>query len=276
MVYLYSHPYASKQMLERDLGLSLPTISQNLRDLESQGLISQGGQLQSTGGRRPISYRFEPTSRLALGVKVGLKQTNICAIGLHGDIVDKRQFKGRYRNTDGYFTRLNAAITSFVRDQEQGGSKVLGVAFAVHGLISSDGASISFGKILNNTGLTLETISQGLDLPSMIIHEADASAMAELWFDPDTHDAVCIYLEDRPGGAIIVNGKLYQGPNLCNGTIGHMRVVPGGELCYCGQRGCMDCYCSPDYLLGPTNDPSHFFKSLRKGDQEETRRFDRC
>ena len=87
----------------------------------------------------------------------------------------------------------------------------------MQGIVSADGQSITFGKIMGNTGLKLSELSHGLNYPSLMIHDSDASAMAELWFDHNLKDAVCIYLERRPGGAVIVDGSLYQGPNQCNG-----------------------------------------------------------
>ena len=50
--YLYANGPATKQVLERELGLSLPTITQNLRALEQEGLVGKGEQLGSTGGRK--------------------------------------------------------------------------------------------------------------------------------------------------------------------------------------------------------------------------------
>lgn len=41
----------------------------------------------------------------------------------------------------------------------------------------------------------------------MMIHDSDASAMAELWFDSTLTDAVCVYLERRPGGAVIAGAN---------------------------------------------------------------------
>ena len=56
--YLYANGPATKQVLERELGLSLPTITQNLRALEQEGLVGKGEQLGSTGGRK--AQRFSP------------------------------------------------------------------------------------------------------------------------------------------------------------------------------------------------------------------------
>ena len=98
--------------------------------------------------------------------------------------------------------------------------------------------------------------------------------MAELWSDSTITDAVGLYLRRRPGGAVIVHGSLYQGPNQCNGTIEHMNLVPDGEPCYCGQRGCMDPYCSLDVLLKNGEQPEAFFRDLHAGDQDCRLRFD--
>lgn len=64
---------------------------------------------------------------------------------------------------------------------------------------------------MGNTGLRLDVIAQNVKFPCIMIHDSDAAAMAELWFDHSLTDAVCVYLEMRPGGAVIVDGQLYQG-----------------------------------------------------------------
>ena len=53
--YLYGHSHVIKQELERELGLSLPTITQNLHALEDDGLIRKGELQDSTGGRKIMS-----------------------------------------------------------------------------------------------------------------------------------------------------------------------------------------------------------------------------
>ena len=141
-----------------------------------------------------------------------------------------------YRNNDAYYQRMNGIINDFAQELAKQGSTVRGVAFCMQGIVSADGQSITFGKIMNNTGLKLNELSHGLNYPSLMIHDSDASAMAELWFDHNLKDAVCIYLERRPRGAVIVDGSLYQGPNQCNGSIEHMTLIPGGNTCYCGQQ----------------------------------------
>ena len=271
--FLYTHGPATKQMLERELGLSLPTITQNLRILEDEGLVHKAEQLDSTGGRKAQTFAFTPTHRAAIGVTMRSSGLTMCAVDLSGEVIARRVRLISYRNTDSYYQQMGTIINSFAQSVAKNCGQVLGVAFSIQGIVDASGTTITFGKIMQNTGLSLDEIAQNVDYPCIMIHDSDAAAMAELWFDHSLSDAVCVYLDRRPGGAVIVSGALYQGPNLCNGTIEHMTLIPGGKLCYCGQHGCMDVYCSPETLAEDGESLSGFFSVLEQGEQEHRRRF---
>jgi glucokinase len=57
-------------------------------------------------------------------------------------------------------------------------------------------------------------------------------------------DVLCVYVGTGVGSGIVVDGKLYIGENHLAGELGHVKVVPGGRLCGCGQRGCLEAYSS--------------------------------
>ena len=272
--FIYTQGSATKQMFEHELGLSLPTITQNLRAMEADGLIVKGEMQQSTGGRKAQIYEFAAHSSVAIGVRIQTTRITAIAIDLNGKSVATRQRTLPYRNNDAYYQRMNGIINGFAQELAKQGSTVLGVAFCMQGIVSVDGQSITFGKIMNNTGLKLSELSHGLNYPSLMIHDFDASAMAELWFDHNLKDAVCIYLERRPGGAVIVDGSLYQGPNQCNGSIEHMTLIPDGNPCYCGQLGCMDTYCSPETLPEDYESIPGFFSVLEQGERHHRERMD--
>lgn len=210
--YLYGHSHVTKQELERELGLSLPTITQNLHALEDDGLIRKGELQDSTGGRKAQNYEFNPDHRTAIGVVMRSNELRLCAINLYGNVIEKRNDALPYRNTNVYYQRIGGIINNFAADVEKKHGKVLGVSFAIQGILSPDATTIIFGTIMGNTGLTLETISQSVHYPCMMIHDSDASAMAELWFDSTLTDAVCVYLERRPGGAVIAGGQTVSRP----------------------------------------------------------------
>lgn len=54
--YIYQQKETSKLQIVQDLQMGLSTVSQNLNDLETSGLISRNGYFESTGGGKPRLY----------------------------------------------------------------------------------------------------------------------------------------------------------------------------------------------------------------------------
>ena len=121
--YLYGHSHVTKQELERELGLSLPTITQNLHALEDDGLIRKG-ELQDvtvtdttlSGGPKAQNYEFNPAHRTAIGVVMRANELRLCAINLYGNVIEKRNDALPYRNTNVYYQRIGGIINNFASD----------------------------------------------------------------------------------------------------------------------------------------------------------------
>ena len=65
----------------------------------------------------------------------------------------------------------------------------------------------------------------------------------------DTLDMIYIKSNSGIGGAIILNGAVVEGAHRLAGAFGHMPIVPEGEPCGCGQRGCLVTVAGPDAVL---------------------------
>jgi glucokinase len=59
-----------------------------------------------------------------------------------------------------------------------------------------------------------------------------------------TADMLCLFVGTGVGGGLVTDGKLYIGATHLAGEIGHVKVIPNGRLCGCGQRGCIEAYVS--------------------------------
>ena len=51
------------------------------------------------------------------------------------------------------------------------------------------------------------------------------------------------------GGGIVANGKLISGKAGAGGEVGHIKIVPNGKLCGCGQKGCFEAYASATGII---------------------------
>lgn len=55
-------------------------------------------------------------------------------------------------------------------------------------------------------------------------------------------DLIVVLVGSGVGAGIILGGKLHEGASGVAGELGHIQVHPGGRLCGCGQRGCLEAY----------------------------------
>ena len=89
-------------------------------------------------------------------------------------------------------------------------------------------------------------LESALSLPVYVENDANASALAEWSFGAGRGCRHMVYMTMSTGigGGIILDGRLYHGPNDTAGEVGHMTIVENGPACGCGKRGCLEALCS--------------------------------
>lgn len=89
-----------------------------------------------------------------------------------------------------------------------------------------------------------QKIEARVDIPVVIENDANAAGWAEFRFGAGrlVSDMVILTIGTGVGGAIVSEDRLFRGGFGAGAEVGHMRVVPGGLLCGCGARGCIEQY----------------------------------
>jgi glucokinase len=67
-------------------------------------------------------------------------------------------------------------------------------------------------------------------------------------------DLVVVLVGSAVGAGMVLAGKLHEGANGAAGELGHMKVHPGGRVCVCGQRGCLEAYATAPSLAAWARD----------------------
>ncbi|MBD8068612.1 ROK family transcriptional regulator [Bacillus sp. PS06] len=271
---IYQHEKLSKQEIANQLHLSLPTVTQNLVRLEEEKLIEKSGQFESSVGRRATAYTVCTLARISIGVEIQKKTVNILAIDLKGHAFKQIKRSIDYSNVASYYQELSETVESFISSLNLAKEQVLGITFAVQALTSADGDKITYGKILNMTGLDISVFSQYLDYPCRFAHDAKCAATTELWVRNDIGDAVYLSIGTHLGGALIINDQIYMGKEGFSGTVEHMTIDPSGPACYCGKNGCMETYSSINALLAVDESLETFFKQVRSNNPTFVARWD--
>ena len=246
--YIYRSKLTSKLQIVQDLQMGLSTVSQNLNLLENEGLIEKNGYFDSTGGRKANAIQIVSDFRISIGVGILKNMFHITAIDLYGNTVYTDTIPLTYSNTAVYYQQITDKVKDFIDKNQYPENKILGVSIATQGITSPDNTTVIYGNIMNNTGMRLKDFSRHLPYPCHLEHDSKSAAFLELWNHPELDSAVVFLLNRNLGGAIITNHQIHQGCSMHSGTIEHICVNPDGPLCYCGNRGCLETYCSANSL----------------------------
>lgn len=246
--YIYRKKITSKLQIVQDLQMGLSTVSQNLNLLEQDGLIEKNGYFESTGGRKANAIQIVSDFRISIGIGILKNMFHITAVDLYGNTLYTNTIPFPYSNTPDYYKQVTDKIKEFIAINQYDEEKILGVSIATQGITSPDHSTVLYGNIMNNTGMILEDFSRYLPYPCYLEHDSKSAAFLELWKHPELDSAVVFLLNRNLGGAIITNHQIHQGSSMHSGTIEHICINPDGPLCYCGNRGCLETYCSANAL----------------------------
>jgi glucokinase len=130
--------------------------------------------------------------------------------------------------------------------------EIAAVGVACAGFIDRTGSTVLFAPNLAWRDLPLkQLLESALHLPVTIENDANAAAWGEFRFGAavGTDDMVLVTVGTGIGGGVVTNGVLLHGAFGIAAELGHMRVVPGGLRCGCGNRGCWEQYASGTALV---------------------------
>lgn len=265
--YLYnSKEFCSRQTLANELGLSLPTVYQNLSELMEMGLVYVTDERLSTGGRRVEGLSILPGARCAVGASISADSLRISHVDLLLNEISCKRVELSDIADRGNKCRLIAGeINAFIEEFSVPTDRLLGVGFAVPGVVSPDKLELEYAPTLGLRDFSLEELRSEIPYPVHMENDANCGGGAE-WFVRDSRrNLAYLSLERGIGGALFGDGVPYYGDNHRSGEFGHICVEPGGLPCSCGHQGCLEAYCSSKRIssdLGITLD--EFFKGVEE------------
>ena len=270
---IYKKKKVSKQDIAEESGLSLPTVTQNIKKLQDMGLIEEKGTFRSTGGRRAKALRCVSDARVALGADITQNHLTFVLVDLEGKVLqsDIRR-KIEFENTNEYCAIFYEILERFLDKNEINRSKIIGIGVSLPAIIASDRKTVTYAKVIPASKDFYARLEEKLQYPLLFFNDANAAGYAEFWRLGSDRTVAYLSLSSSVGGALWHGNTLLYGDNWRGSEFGHMKIVPGGRQCYCGQKGCVDAYCSSKVLTDFTDgNLERFFQEL-KGNNPGIRR----
>jgi glucokinase len=183
---------------------------------------------------------------LAVGVDIGGTKIATGLVSDEGTILDSAS-----EPTPDDATKIPAIVADLV-ERLVGDEKAAGIGIGAAGFVGEDRSTVRFAPNIDWREEPLgEHVRALVDLPVVVENDANAAAWGEFRFGAgeDTDDLLLVTIGTGIGGGIVHHGQLFRGGFGVAAEIGHMRLVPDGILCGCGQHGCFEQYASGSALV---------------------------
>ena len=242
----------SRVDIARITGLRPGTISSIVNRLIRKGVIFEGAEGPSSGGRKPTYLNINAENAYVLAIDIGVRDTAYAVSDFNGRILKQKNLM-----TEGdpgeFIAQLADNIQRLIRS-DYGRVNFAGVGVSVPGLVKRETGEVAVSPNLGWRDLPLRDLLESkLDLPVYVENDANAAAFSELWYGPldeiKVKTLLYILVVDGLGCGLIINGELHVGSKIGMGGFGHMCIEPNGELCSCGRKGCWETLASESATL---------------------------
>jgi glucokinase len=184
---------------------------------------------------------------LAIGIDIGGTKVAAGVVDESGQVLAQARRRTPSRDPEHLVDVVGEIVRQLLTDHS-----VEAVGVGAAGFVDASRSTVLFAPNLawRNAQLRNE-IAERVDLPVVVENDANAAAWGEYRFGggDQSADAVVLTIGTGIGAGLILDGQLYRGRFGIAGEPGHMRVVPGGRLCGCGNHGCWEQYCSGTALV---------------------------
>jgi predicted NBD/HSP70 family sugar kinase len=243
--YVREREPISRAEISRETELQRSTISAIVESLKIEGLVEEVGEGESTGGRRPTLLRLRSKEAIALGVAVEPTCTTLAVSDLAGRVIDQQEFltdPDPFRTIDEVILRARKYL-----DLNKG---LEGVGVSLPGLVDPGVGSAVYVPYFKWRDIPVaELITNAIGLPVIIDNDANAVALAELWFGrpevSDARDFILVLVAEGVGTGIVFDGQVYRGKRGAAGEFGHMIIGSEAPVpCSCGNHDCWEAFSS--------------------------------
>ena len=233
-------PLPMAELSERR-GVSRSKTGQDVAALRRLGLVADGGQAPSRGGRPSGIVTLSDHIRYA-GVDIGATSIGVAITNGYCEVLDFVEEDADVRDgPEAILERVVDLITGLVPPSV---TPVVGVGLGVPAPVSfSEGRSIVPPLMPGWDRYPIrDLLSEALGVPVTVDNDVNIMALGEMHggVARGVSDFLFVKVGTGIGCGIVVHDQVYRGVDGCAGDIGHIRAGESTTLCHCGRIGCLE------------------------------------
>jgi len=242
---IHSQGEASRKGLAEQIGFAPSYIGTLVAELRRRGLVEEGGRSPSRAGRKRILLHVVPDLAHVIGIRIGRANTRIVVTDLRGKVLSLKKLPTEIRKGEQHvFDLVEREIGSAV----EANRLIQGIGIGMSGVIDRQSGTVLFWPKVpgwNNVPLRRK-IQTKYGLPVVVEDSVRTMALTEKKFGQAKKYSNFAYvvISMGIGAAIYIDDRLYIGANDLAGELGHTTIDERGDICSCGNRGCLEVYAS--------------------------------
>jgi predicted NBD/HSP70 family sugar kinase len=254
----------SRADLARRAALAPSTVSAVVSDLQAAGLVVEPAEPvhppeRQTVGRPPVLISLHRKAGVVAGIDFGKRHLRMVISDLSHQLLAERHMP----LADDVPAReaialAQAQFRAAFEEAEVRSSELLGIGMGLPGPVHRPSGQLGNSTILPGwVGINAaEAVAEALGHPVEVENDANLGALGEwMWGSGRGVDHMAyVKAATGIGAGFIVAGQPYVGAGGTAGELGHTVIDPGGPICRCGNRGCLETLAGAPAVLSSLRD----------------------
>ncbi|MBU5595711.1 ROK family transcriptional regulator [Amphibacillus sp. MSJ-3] len=233
----------SRAQIAKETKLTPPTVGTLVRELIEKKMVLESSQGESKGGRKPTMLIINQKAYYIIGLDAGPTKIDAILTDLSGKVISNIEYKLSLPLTeDEFLTSLIEATEAILEQSTEYIDDIIGIGVAMHGVVDAETGYSLYAPNLDLYNMPIsDTLANHFSYIVKVENDARALALAENWFGQgkNSERLVVVNIGTGVGAGVTIDGELYRGESYIAGEIGHMTIDLKGEVCTCGNRGCL-------------------------------------
>ena len=240
-------------------GQSRASVTNITAEMIEQGLIlEEKCGCKPTRGRRRIMLSLNPNAAYVVGVKISEFQVSFAVVDFVGEVRSSLIMPIRVSERPEAIIAdvIEDGVRHCVEEARLRMSDISGVGLAVSGFVDSSSGTCLWTPLKKGKSHIRSLVGKRLNMDVYIENDANSVTVAAQWFGQGkgVDNLIVVTIEHGVGMGIVIDGKLYRGATGIGAEFGHMVIVPDGEPCRCGKKGCIEAYACDGSILRMAKD----------------------
>ena len=250
----------TKKDLQIVANIKLTTLNRVMKILEDKKIVVEYGESESTGGRKATEYDISQTDFYIIGIDISRTYVKLVLTNMKLTILKTEEFIMDETYSPGKTVeKITYIIEQMLSNLSIKKNEVLGIGIGTVGPIDRiKGIILNPKSFFNSNWVNVPIkglLEEKLCIPCFIDNGANNAALGEYLYGDGKDLKSVAYIHCGIGirSAIIRTGIIIRTMNDREDAFAHMIVEHNGEVCSCGNSGCIESYSSIDSIIKKIN-----------------------